>query len=86
MGLKPMEVKSLLLKDFNLMLLGHERRLEHDKNMTRHIMAFQQAFGGMGASEWMGPDKIWPLQMDKDLEIRPITTLKQAMQLLKEFK
>lgn len=86
MGLKPSEVKTLTLKDFNLMLTGYYRRQDHEWNRTRHIMSFILNYGGMGASDHYKPQDIWPLQMDKEDEKKMITTIHQAIELLKEFK
>lgn len=86
MNLLPMQVKALTLRDFNLMLTGHYRRQEQQWNHTRHIMSYVLNYGGMGASEHYKPQDIWPLQMDKEDEKKMITTIHQAMQLLKEFK
>ena|GEM_PF-1571154 len=84
-GLKPREVKTLHLKDFNLLLYGYHRRLEQEKNQTRHLMAFILNYSGMGATEHVSAQQIWPLSMDEESEKQFITTMKQAEQLFKEF-
>lgn len=86
MGLKPNEVKSLYLRDFNLMLTGHYKRQEQQWNHTRHIMTYVLNYGGMGLAEPFKPQDIWPLHMDKEDEKRMITTMQQAMDLLKQFE
>lgn len=85
MGLRPIEVAEITLADFNLMLTGYYRRQEQDKNNLRHILAFIRTFGGMGGQDYLSPQQIWPLNMDDSETKRMITTVQQAMQLLKEF-
>lgn len=85
MGLKPKEVKALLLRDFDLMLTGYQRRQERETNRTRHLLSFIQAFSGMGGSEYIPPEQIWPLALDEENKKRMITTFAQAKQLLKDF-
>jgi len=85
MGLKPKEVKSLLLKDFWLMFTGYQRREDKEWNRTRHLMAFIQTFGGMGASKFANPQSIWPLPLDDENKKQFITSLAQAKALFKEF-
>lgn len=85
MGLKPLEVKALTLKDFNLMYTGYFRRQEKEWNRTRHVMAFILNYGGMGAKQFQKPQDIWPLEMDKQITKRRIRTMAQAMSLLKEY-
>lgn len=86
MGLKPAEVERCTLKDFNLMLTGYQRRQEREWDRTRHIMAFILNYAGWGAKEFHHPKDIYPLGLDKENEKRKITTLKQALALLKEFE
>lgn len=85
MGLKPVEVKALCLRDFNLMLTGYQKRQEKEINQTRHLMAFIRAFGGMGSPDVMQPQDIWPLSMDNTDVKRMITNKAQAEKLLGEF-
>lgn len=65
---------------------GYEKRHEREVNQTRHIMAYIRMFGGMGASEVTLPKDVWPLPMDSENEKRMITSVKQAMAMLKEFR
>lgn len=67
------------------MLHGYARRKEHEWNHTRHIMAYVLNYGGLGAKETYKPQDIWPLELDKEDEKRMITTMAQAMILLKDF-
>lgn len=64
---------------------GYEAREEKEKNRTRHIMAYVKAFGGMGSTEAVQIADIWPLKMDKTDEKKMITTMKQAMAMLRDF-
>lgn len=85
MGLKPDEVKRLTLKDFSLMLTGFLAKEDRAWNRTRHIMAYLATYSGMGSSEFVRPQDIYPLPMDREGEKKMITTEKQALELLKEF-
>ena len=82
----PRDVKSLYLKDFLLLHTGYEKRHQREINQTRHIMAYIKRFGGMGCSEVTQPKDIWPLPMDSEYEKKPVTSLRGAMAMLKEFK
>ncbi len=84
MGLKPKEVKSLLLKDFDLMLIGHNRRIQRQTQQTRNIMAFIKAFS-FGSTQFTAPEDLLPLPIDNEYKKQMITTLSQAKQLFKEF-
>lgn len=86
MGLKPREVKSLTLRDFNLMLTGYQRRQDVENNRTRQIMTFILNYGGLGVKDYYPAEKIWPLSMDKEGEKRMIINLRMAQELLKEFE
>lgn len=85
MGLKPIEVKALTIREFNLMLTGYRRRQEEEWNHTRHIMAYVLNYGGMGTQQLYKPQDIWPLDLDTENEVKPIRTMQQALQLLKEY-
>jgi len=82
----PKDVKSLHLKDFLLIHNGYEKRQQREVNQTRNIMAYIRMFGGMGSSELVFPKDVWPLPMDKENEKKMITTMKQALAMLKEFQ
>lgn len=86
MGLRPAEVKKLTLAEYSLMYIGYHRRYEQEWNRTRHLMYSVINFGGMGTTNPVPPSQIWPLDMDTYGEIKMITTLAQAIQLLREFK
>jgi len=86
MKMKPLEVKALLLKDFNLMLTGYMRAEEREWNRTRHLMSFILNYGGVGSKDYHTPQSIMPLDMDAENTKRLITTMKQAIQLFKEFR
>lgn len=49
-------------------------------------MAYIATYGGMGATKFIQPKEIMTLDMDKEGEKKMITTLHQAMQMLKEYK
>lgn len=80
------EIERCTLKEFNLRLLGYQRRQEREWDRTRHIMAFVLNYSGMGAKEFHHPKDIYPLSLDRENEKRKITTLKQVWALLKEFE
>lgn len=86
MGLKPLEVKKLTLRDFNLMFTGYQRRQDVENNRTRQVMTFILNYGGMGANEYFPAEKVWPLAMDKEDEKKMITSLRMAKDLLQEFE
>lgn len=86
MGLKPLEVEACTLKDFNLMLIGYQRRQEREWDRARHIMAFVANYAGFGSREVLHPKDVYPLELDRENEKRRITTLKQALSLLTEFE
>jgi len=85
MGLKPNEVKSLYLRDFNLMVTGYFRRQEKEWDRARHIMWATMNFGGMGLQNPVTPQEIRPLNLDTENELKMITTMKMAMDLLNDF-
>lgn len=85
MGLKPVEIKALYLRDFNLMLTGYYKRREHELNQMRHIMWSVINYGGMGVTNPVRPEDIWPLSIDIADEKKMITTVSMAVELLKEF-
>lgn len=84
MGLKPLEVESCTLREFDLLMTGYHRREEKEWNRTRHMMSYI-ASCAYGAPKFIPPRDIITLEMDKEDGIRPITTLKQALSLLNEF-
>jgi hypothetical protein len=86
MGLKPDEVERCTLGQFNLMLLGYQRRQEKEWDRTRHIMAFILNYAGFGAKEFHHPKDIFPLHMDNEDKKKRINSIKQAYALLKEFE
>lgn len=69
------------------MITGYLRRQEKEWNHTRHLMSYILNYAGMVAPEnFVRPQDIWPLSLDKEDVKKIITTMHQAMQLLKEFK
>lgn len=86
MGLKPAEVNVLTLREFAQMQAGYLRREEKITNLARNLMATVINFGGLGTKTPVTATQIWPLNLDKEGQKRMITTLQQAMELLKEFK
>jgi hypothetical protein len=86
MGLSPEQVRCTTYKEFNLLLTGYYRRQEQEWNRTRHLMAFIMNYGGMGSTEYIRPEDLYPLQMDRENEKRMITTAAQAAELLREFE
>jgi len=86
MGLKPHEVRKLTLKHFNLMLTGYINNQNREWDRTRHLMSYIASFSGMGASEFLKPQDIWPLPQDSEGVKKMIKTLDQAKQLLNEFE
>lgn len=85
MGLKPVEVRMLTLKEFDLMLTGYNRRQEREWDRTRHLLSFIQTFAGIGASQYTSPQELFPLSLDNENKKRMITTMAQAKTLYKEF-
>ena len=85
MGLKPFEVKTLLLKDWHLMLLGYQDRQNRDWNRTRHLMSYIASFS-FNSSEFVHPKNIWPLPIDREDKVKYIKTLKQCLDLINEFE
>lgn len=85
-GLKPSEVRSLTMKEFNLMFTGYLARQDREWNRTRHLMACVINFAGMGAKDFMQPQTIWPLASDKEDQKKYIKTIKQCLELINEFE
>lgn len=68
------------------MLTGYLANQDREWNRTRHIMSYIGTFAGMGAKEFMRPEDVIALPMDQEGLKKPITTEKQALELLKEFE
>ena len=68
-----------------MIVAGYYRKQEREANLTRSIMWAVIQHGGMGRTDKLTPRDIWPLNMDQEDEKQMITTLKMAMDLLKEF-
>jgi hypothetical protein len=85
MGYKPHEVDAVQMADFNFILSGYYRKQERDANIARNVMYYIKHFGGYGNADKDSPRDIWPLNMDSEDEKKMITSLKMAMELLKEF-
>lgn len=83
MGLKPIEVNRLTLKEFALMELGHfYRRAEHLDGL-RDLKATIISFGGMGSSKLIKPTDILgiPLIDNEDI-ILPIRSRQDALKMI----
>lgn len=90
MGLKPDEVRSLTLSEFNLMYTGYRKRNEKDWDIARRTWAYTIMFAGMGLKDKnakIEPEKLWPLVFTDRQESsnRKITSMAQARELLNEF-
>lgn len=85
MGFREPEVSFIELKEFDLLLTGYHRRQDRETNRTRHILSFILSYSGMGASEYVSPELLWPLAIDEEGKKQMITTLSQAKKLYKEF-
>lgn len=68
-----------------MIIAGYYRKQERDANLARNVMWYIKHFGGMGNADKDLPKDIWPLNMDLEDEKKMITTLKMALELLKEF-
>ena len=86
MGLKPVEVRLLTMKEFNLMFTGYLAKEDREWNRTRHIMSYIASFSGFGAKDFIHPQSVWPLQMDNEEKKKYIKTLKQCLELINEFE
>ncbi|MEI2271832.1 hypothetical protein OHD16_06725 [Sphingobacterium sp. ML3W] len=89
MGLNRKEVLSLTLSEFNLMHAGYKKRNEKEWDIARRTWGYIMVYGGLGLKkdQKVNIEELWklPFTDKKDGGIRKITTLKQAMALLKEF-
>lgn len=87
MGLKPHEVKRLTIGAFNLMYTGYKRRMEHQWDMTRHMMS-TVINGYFGIKKSYSPEQVMKLEKDtRNRNIIPvIRTDYDAYQLLREFE
>lgn len=86
MGLKPLEVNTLLFKEWHLMFLGYQDRQNREWNRTRHLMSYIASYAGMGARDFVHPKNIWPLPFDREDQKKYIKTLKQCLDLINEFE
>jgi len=68
-----------------MIISGYYRKQERDANLARNVMWYIKHFSGMGNPERDLPKDIWPLNMDNEDQKQMITTLKMALELLKEF-
>lgn len=73
------------MRDFNFILSGYYRRLERDKEVGRNIMWFVKHYGGLGNPDKDTPQDIWSLSMDDEDTKKMITSLKMAIEMIKEF-
>lgn len=79
------QVRKITLAEWDLMLVGYHRRLEKEINQTRNIMTAILNIQGKSLKNETTPQKLWPLEMDIQHQKRMITTMAQAMKLLKEY-
>jgi len=86
MGLKPKEVRLLTMKEFNLMFTGYLAREDREWNRARHLMSAIITYAGMGARDFVDPKSIWPLPMDSEGQKKYIKTIKQVLELVKQFE
>lgn len=86
MGLKPLEVDVLTMKEFNLMFTGYLARQDREWNRTRHLMSYIVSYAGMGANEFVDPKSIWGLPIDREDQKKNIKTMKQVLDLINEFE
>lgn len=75
----------VLYRDYNMIISGYYRKQERDANLARNVMWYIKHFGGMGNEDKDLPKDIWPLNMDNEDAKQMISTLKMALDLLKEF-
>lgn len=85
MGFEKPKIDFIELKEYEMLLTGYHRRQDRETNRTRHLLSFIQAFSGVGGSEYISPQEIWPLAIDDEGKKRMITSLEQAKKLYKEF-
>lgn len=68
------------------MLTGYLAKEEKAWNRTRNLMSYIVSYGGMGTSEFVTPESIWPLPMDEEDQKKMIKTLAQAKVLINDFE
>jgi hypothetical protein len=95
-GLKPWELRRVTLRDFNAMYVGYRRRQEEMWDIARNTWSYMMVYGGMGLkkdAKVPSPQELYPLQFrDKEMQMesgaakaKPITSIEEAFELLKEF-
>lgn len=84
------------MRDFNAMWVGYRRRREELWDIARNTWGYMMVYGGMGLSKGAkvpSPQELYPLQFrDKEMareggsaKAKPITSIEEAFELLKEF-
>lgn len=68
-----------------MIIAGYYRKQERDANLARNVIWYIKHFGGMGNADADTPKDLWPLNMDQEDTKQMITTLKMALDLIKEF-
>ncbi|GEM_PF-6035995 len=71
------------------MYIGYQRRNEKDWDIARRTWAYTMIYGGLGLKDGskVKPEELWNLRFTDSKEgfISKITSLEEAIQLLKEF-
>ena len=78
-------ISRITLAEFNLLLTGYHHRQEKEINQTRNTIAAILNIQGKVLKKEVTPQGVWPLDMDRAKQKRMITTMAQAMKLLKEY-
>lgn len=68
------------------MQIAYRRKEERKWEHTRVLSAITMNYGGMGTKKFMQPHQLIPLGIDKEYTLHPVSTIEQAMTLLKEFE
>lgn len=79
-------IRMITLAEFDLILTGYHRRLEKEINQTRNIIAATLNIQGKILKKEVTPQGVWPLDMDRQRQKKMITTMADAMKLLKEYR
>lgn len=84
------------MRDFNAMYVGYRRRREELWDIARNTWSYMMVYGGMGLkkdAKVPSPQELYQLQFrDKEMQsgadsvkTKPITSIEEAFELLKEF-
>lgn len=77
---------AVTLSQLQLIVTGFQRREDREWRRTREIVGAVVNYAGWGAKDFIPASNLIPLYSDKEDTKQPIRTLKQAIQLLKEFQ